>query len=96
VQGVSTEEPLIDDPLTDAELTALALGTDPLEPLPDDAEQMMGPLVIGGGALPLWYMPPVARRAKRRWAAPVVIAVVAAFLLIDAMGLCNTYGLLSL
>ena len=57
---------------------------------------MAGPLVIGGGALPLWYMPPVARRAKRRWAAPVVIAVVAAFLLIDAMGLCNTYGLLSL
>ncbi len=96
VQGVSTEEPLLDDPLTDAELTALALGTDPLGPLPDDAEQMMGPLVIGGGALPLWYMPPVARRAKRRWAAPVVIAVVAAFLLIDAMGLCNTYGLLSL
>jgi hypothetical protein len=96
VQGVTSEEPLLDDPLTDAELTALALGTNTLEPLSDDAEQMMGPLVIGGGALPLWYMPPVVRRAQRRWAAPAVIAVVAAFLLIDAMGLCNTYGLLSL
>lgn len=93
---MAPDDPHLDEPLTDAELTALALGTDPLEPLPDDTAAMTGPLVIGGGALPLWYMPPVARRARRRWAAPVVIAVVAAFLLIDAMGLCNTYGLLSL
>jgi hypothetical protein len=74
----------------------LALGADPLEPLADDAVPVTLPWVIGGGALPLWYMPPVARRAKRRWTAPVVVAVIAAFLLIDAMGLCNTYGLLSL
>jgi hypothetical protein len=86
----------LDDPLSDAELTALALGTDQLEPWPDDAEPLTGPLVVGGGALPLWYMPPVMRRAQRRWAAPMVVSVVAAFLLIDAMGLCNTYGLLSL
>jgi hypothetical protein len=36
------------------------------------------------------------RSGSRRWKRPVVIAVVAAFLLIDAMGLCNTYGILSL
>jgi hypothetical protein len=27
---------------------------------------------------------------------PVVLAVVGAFLLIEALGLCNTYGILSL
>jgi hypothetical protein len=85
-----------DSPLTDAELTALALGTEPIAQLPEDPTPMMAPFVIGGGALPLWYMPPIARAAKRRWAGPLVVAVISAFLLIDAMGLCNTYGLLSL
>ena len=28
------------------------------------------------------------------WKAPFVIAVISAFLLIDVMGLCNTYGIL--
>jgi hypothetical protein len=93
---VQPEPVTLDDPLTDAELTALALEADPDAPLADDAVPLTGPFVIGGGALPLWYMPPVARRAKRRWTAPLVIAVIGAFLLIDAMGLCNTYGLLSL
>jgi hypothetical protein len=41
-------------------------------------------------------MPPVARRGGSRWRAPFVIAVVSAFLLIDLLGLCNTYGILSL
>jgi hypothetical protein len=41
-------------------------------------------------------MPPIARSGGRRWKTPVVLAVVGAFLLIDAMGLCNTYGILSL
>ncbi len=86
----------LDDPLTDEELTALAMGTDPLQPLPDDAELLSLPMAFGGGALPLWYMPPVARRLRRRWSAPLVVAVIGAFLLIDGMGLCNTYGLLSL
>lgn len=86
---------MLDTPLTDEELTALALGSDELEPMPDDEVGAPLPWMLGA-ALPLWYMPPVARRARSRWAAPVVISVVAAFLLIDGMGLCNTYGLLSL
>jgi hypothetical protein len=85
----------LEDPLTDEELTALALGSEPLESLPESADDIAPPWVIGG-SLPLWYMPPVARHAKSRWAAPLVVGVIAAFLLIDAMGLCNTYGLLSL
>ena len=38
---------------------------------------------------------PWSRQGGRRWKAPFVIAVVSAFLLIDLMGLCNTYGVLS-
>ena len=49
-----------------------------------------------GPSLPLWYMPPIVARGGRRWKTPVVIAIVSAFLLIDAAGLCNTYGILSL
>jgi hypothetical protein len=94
---VQPEDSLIEDPLTDEELTALALGTESMATLPDDdPDESVQPWIIGGGALPLWYMPPVARAAKRRWSAPIVVAVISAFLLIDAMGLCNTYGLLSL
>ncbi len=95
-KAMQPEDSLHEDPLTDEELTALALGAESCAPLADDADAPALPWVIGGGALPLWYMPPVSRSAKRRWTAPVVVAVIAAFLLIDAMGLCNTYGLLSL
>jgi hypothetical protein len=80
--------------LTDEELTALALSAEPLAPLTDDAVPMSLHLARFGPALPLWYMPPPASRSGRRWKTPLVIAVVSAFLLIDAMGLCNTYGIL--
>jgi hypothetical protein len=96
-ETVQTEDSSIDAPLTDEELTALALGTESMATLPDDEDvESVQPWMIGGGALPLWYMPPVARMAKRRWTTPIVVAVISAFLLIDGMGLCNTYGLLSL
>jgi hypothetical protein len=95
LRAVQPDRLPLEDPLTDEELTALALGSEPLEPLPESADDMAPPWVMGG-SLPLWYMPPVARRARSRWAAPLVVGVIAAFLLIDAMGLCNTYGLLSL
>jgi hypothetical protein len=31
-----------------------------------------------------------------RWSRPIVFTVIAAFALIDVLGLCNTYGVLSL
>ncbi len=80
--------------LSDEELTALALAADPHAPLPDDALPIDVHLALYAPPLPLWYMPPVMRMGGRRWKVPFVIAVVSAFLLIDAMGLCNTYGLL--
>ncbi len=82
--------------LTDAELTALALAADPDAPIAEGAVPIGIHLAQMGASLPLWYMPPVARRGGSRWKTPFVIAVVSAFLLIDLMGLCNTYGILSL
>jgi hypothetical protein len=80
---------------TDEELTALALAADPDAPIAEGAVPIGIHLAHLGSALPLWYMPPAACRGGRRWKAPFVIAVVSAFLLIDLMGLCNTYGILS-
>jgi hypothetical protein len=83
-------------PLSDEELTALALAADPDALIPDEAVPIGVHLALLGPSLPLWYMPPAVSRSGRRWKAPFVVAVVAAFLLIDAMGLCNTYGILGL
>jgi hypothetical protein len=38
---------------------------------------------------------PMARRA-RGWRVPVVLAIVAAFLIIEALGLCSTFGQLTI
>lgn len=84
-----------DGALSDAELTALALAADPDAPIAEGAVPIGIHLAQIGAALPLWYMPPAVRRGGSRWKAPFVIAVVSAFLLIDLMGLCNTYGILS-
>ena len=86
----------LDGQLTDEELTALALAADPDAPLPDDAVPLSVHLAQFGPTLPLWYMPPSMSRGGHRWKSPFVIAIVSAFLLIDAMGLCNTYGVLGL
>ena len=91
-----TETAFTDEGLTDEELTELALAADPEEPLPEDAVPIGTYLSQIPAPLPLWYMPPVMRSGSRRWRTPVVLAVVSAFVLIDAMGLCNTYGILSL
>ena len=93
---VLTEAVGLEGPLSDEELTALALAADPDAPIPDEAVPIDVHLALLGPSLPLWYMPPAVSRGGHRWKAPFVVAVVAAFLLIDAMGLCNTYGILGL
>jgi hypothetical protein len=93
---MSAYESLVETELTDEELTELALAADPDEPLSEDAVPIGTYLSQIPTPLPLWYMPPVIRSGGRRWRTPVVLAVVSAFVLIDAMGLCNTYGILSL
>jgi hypothetical protein len=81
--------------ITDEDLTELALSADPDAPLPDDAVPMSVHLYRFAAPLPLWYMPPVQRSGGGRWKKPLVLAVISAFVLIDAFGLCNTYGILN-
>jgi hypothetical protein len=40
-------------------------------------------------------MAPAMASSGRRWRTPVVLTIVAAFLLIEALGLCNTFGQLT-
>jgi hypothetical protein len=77
-------------PFTDEELTALALAEEVDSPLDPDAVAFV-PL-SGKSALPAWYMPAAVVRSTARWHRPVIIAVIAAFLIVDAFGLCSTYG----
>ena len=78
--------------ITDAELTALALACDPDQPLDPEATPLDLYPDQSFGLLPRWYMPPVTAIGLRRWRTPVVVAIIVAFLLIDAFGLCITYG----
>lgn len=94
--GGYPDDALTDERLTEEELTELALAADPCAALSDDAVPIGIHLARFAAPLPSWYMPPALSRGGRRWKTPLVIAIVSAFLLIDAMGLCNTYGLLSL
>jgi len=86
----------MEQPLTDAELTTLALSGVPLDdsggtPVPMDVY-----LATSRGPLPDWYMPAPLARVGVRWRIPVVGVIVAAFLLIEILGLCNTFGQLQL
>jgi hypothetical protein len=81
--------------ITDDELIALALAADPDAPLSDDAvpvelymSQFPSPMP---GPLPVWYMP-AARARSHPWWRPVVLVLIVGFLMIDAFGLCATYG----
>jgi hypothetical protein len=83
-----------DDEVTQDELTALALAADPDTPVGDDALCLSDHLGgDAGGLLPEWYMPGVAGAYQlTAWRRSVALVIVAAFLLITAYGLCNTYG----
>ncbi|MHB8594623.1 MAG: hypothetical protein ACYDB3_09905, partial [Acidimicrobiales bacterium] len=80
----------------DDELTALALAADPGAPLDPDAVPIGVYLSELPCLLPSWYMAPVMARHSGRWRAAVILSVVAAFLIIEALGLCSTYGQLGL
>lgn len=86
----------VEPPISDEELTQLALDADPDTPLADDAVPLDGldPSVADdGAALPAWYLPP-ARGVGRTRARMVVAGVVVVALLASAgAGLCVTAGL---
>jgi hypothetical protein len=83
----------IDLGFTEAELTELALSADPDATMEEDAVPLSVYLGQSQGLLPQWYMPsPMARAAGSRWRLPVVLVIVAAFVIIEAFGLCSTFG----
>lgn len=80
---------------SDAELTALALATDPDDVEIDPDAEPFGVDDASLGLLPAWYMPPRMtacgpHRRRRGW---VVVGLVAAMLIVNGAGLCVTYGL---
>jgi hypothetical protein len=81
---------------SEEELAELALAADPDGPIDEDAV----PVSIYLGRLPLvlpqWYMPPAIVSGTKRWRTALVIALVVAFVMIDAFGLCSTYGSVTL
>ncbi len=88
-------EPRNEGGITDEELTALALAADPKMVLSADAVPLNLNTVQFAGALPQWYMPAATAGGSSRWRLPVIGIIIAAFLIIDGLGLCNTFGLLS-
>jgi hypothetical protein len=87
--------PTLPEHFTDEDLAALALAADPDQPLDPDAVPISTYLDDGSedsGLLPGWYMAPPAKRHAHKGAQFVAIAVIAAFVIIEAFGLCSTYG----
>lgn len=81
--------------ITDEELTTLALRADP-HPAIDARATPWGVSPVDAGLLPGWYMPPVAG-SRRGTAVKVAVGVIiASFVLINALGLCVTYGWVTL
>jgi len=81
-----------DQPVSDAELTALALAADPDLVLGPNAVSIWAQADAEAQLLPAWYMPRPLRRASTTRQRVVIGVVVAAFLVINAAGLCSTYG----
>jgi hypothetical protein len=83
----------LDQP-SDDELAALALAADPDAPLDADSVDLNLLLAADGlDLLPTWYMPaPSGGRRLRGWRLWIGLLIVASFILIDAYGLCSTYG----
>ena len=79
-------------PLTEAELTELALAADPDSLWPRMPCRWPRYLRLDPGLLPSWYMPTPMTRSHARWRLPVVVALIAAFVIIEAFGLCSTFG----
>ncbi len=96
VTGVPSEADLLEDEsISDAELTALALAADPDAAVDENAVPLTHLGSSGGaGLLPGWYMPsptggtPLLEGWRRRAALLIIVS----FVLINAYGLCSTYG----
>ena len=93
--GNAAGDPMADS-WTDDELSELALGADPRERLTADATPLDGSAPAGGGPLAGWHGAGVARGVTARPRRIAALSVVGAFLVINALGLCATYGVISI
>jgi hypothetical protein len=81
-----------DTAISDDELTALALGADP-HPVIDPRIAPWRPTSAeGAGPLPEWYMPRAVASTRRPSVRLAVGVIIASFVVINALGLCVTYG----
>ncbi len=82
--------------ISDEELDRLARTADPDVALDDDAVSIWDVAADIGGVplLPEWYMPaPMpGRPVVRGWRRRVILMLVVTFVVINAYGLCSTYG----
>jgi hypothetical protein len=90
------DDSISDDPISDDELTALALAADPTAILDPNAHPWTGYEDSGPAAMPTWYMPRPTAVAARPLTRALVIALVLGFLTLEALGLCVTSGFVSL
>jgi hypothetical protein len=81
-------------PISDEELSALALAADPIT-LGADAVPWGGGDTRTPSLLPNWYMPSPSYHLRGRGTRAIVITLIVGFLVIDAFGLCITSGFLS-
>jgi hypothetical protein len=79
-----------DGELTVEELTAEAMAADPDVDVPDDAVPFGMP--ASEGLLPEWYMPMLGPIRRTRTRVVAVAGLVVSLLIVNAAGLCVTYG----
>ena len=82
------------NPISDEALTELALAADPDLSLEDARPigEVIGP--AGESTLPEWYMPAVMGGGLhlRGWRRGLIFSFISALVVIEAFGLCSTYG----
>ena len=79
--------------VSDEELTALALAADPDAAIPADAVPFAEHTgTASDGPLPAWYMPAATAGLLTGWRRVPPAIVVGSLLVINACGLCITYG----
>ncbi len=86
---------IFDGTVSDDELTSLALSADP-HPDIDFSVAPWRAASAAGALLPDWYMPAPAGRHRGTVAKVGVAVIIVSFVLINALGLCVTYGFVSL
>lgn len=80
--------------ISDAELEELALAADPDDVIGDDAVPWLPDR--GAALLPSWYMGSPGSSGGGRGRRGVVALVISSLLLVNAVGLCVTYGYLQI